>query len=260
MSEPFVSLLPPSASKLERALERSFKDSVEGINVPIRTLWNPDTCPLSLLPWLAWAFSVDAWEPSWTEAQQRAVVKNSLIIHKYKGTIGAVKTALESIGYEWEIVEWWQDTPKGTPYTFRIDIHVRDRAITDAEYNSILRIVQDTKNVRSKLATMVVTNDTFGTFYAAIAVLSGCEDDLFPYAPGEIVNTAYINFLSAVLDGETTLVIPFGANPDDFVDSETWSGETGLIDPLEFTFEDGTYPDGGVGVIDQSEYQIVGTP
>jgi len=208
VSDPFVSLLPPSASKLERALEQSFKESLDGISIPIRSLWNPDTCPLSVLPWLAWAFSVDSWEPSWTEAQQRSIVKNSLIIHKYKGTIGAVKRALDSIGYQWEIVEWWQDTPKGDPYTFRIDIHVRDRAITDVEYDSIFRIIQDTKNVRSKLDAMVVTNDTFGKLYASLAVISGCEDELFPYVPGELINAAYLTFLSAVMDGETTEIYP----------------------------------------------------
>lgn len=29
--------------------------------VSIRELWNPDTCPANLLPWLAWSFSVDRW-------------------------------------------------------------------------------------------------------------------------------------------------------------------------------------------------------
>ncbi|GHK16942.1 hypothetical protein ECZU03_07310 [Escherichia coli] len=30
--------------------------------VPLRTLWNWRTCPVKLLPYLAWALSVDRWD------------------------------------------------------------------------------------------------------------------------------------------------------------------------------------------------------
>ncbi|MBG8794166.1 phage tail protein I [Salmonella enterica subsp. enterica] len=31
-------------------------------------MWNPATCPIRFLPYLAWAFSVDRWDESWTES------------------------------------------------------------------------------------------------------------------------------------------------------------------------------------------------
>jgi phage tail P2-like protein len=34
-------------------------------------LWNPQTCPLAALPWLAWTLSIDKWDTDWTEERKR---------------------------------------------------------------------------------------------------------------------------------------------------------------------------------------------
>lgn len=51
-------LLPTGSSPLERAAAIALAE-IERIPVPIRQLWHPDKCPVRLLPYLAWAFSVD---------------------------------------------------------------------------------------------------------------------------------------------------------------------------------------------------------
>ena len=56
------SLLPPNATVLETATEEAMHQPISAINVPVRDLWNPAKCPLTLLPWLAWALSVDEWD------------------------------------------------------------------------------------------------------------------------------------------------------------------------------------------------------
>ncbi|MGM0563677.1 MAG: phage tail protein I, partial [Pseudomonadota bacterium] len=53
-------LLPPKTTPLQRAVERTLLQEVS-IEVPTRTLWNPDDCPEHLLPWLAWSVSVNRW-------------------------------------------------------------------------------------------------------------------------------------------------------------------------------------------------------
>ncbi|WP_159188082.1 phage tail protein I, partial [Escherichia coli] len=50
-------LLPTGSSLLEVAAAKACAE-IEKTPVSIRELWNPDTCPANLLPWLAWAFSV----------------------------------------------------------------------------------------------------------------------------------------------------------------------------------------------------------
>jgi len=69
------------------------------VPVPNATLWTPATCPAALLPWLAWALSVDEWDGTWPEERQRAVIAASVAVHRRKGTRGAVVAALAAAGY-----------------------------------------------------------------------------------------------------------------------------------------------------------------
>lgn len=38
---------------------------LSGITVAIRQVWTPEECPVELLPYLAWALSVDQWDKDW---------------------------------------------------------------------------------------------------------------------------------------------------------------------------------------------------
>jgi phage tail P2-like protein len=113
------SLLPPNSTLLERAIEAAMHKRLNALPVPIRDLWNADTCPAHLLGWLAWAKSVDVWDESWPEAQKRAVIKASRFVHQHKGTIGAVRRALDALGIGLEIREWFETGD--APGTFRVD-------------------------------------------------------------------------------------------------------------------------------------------
>lgn len=101
------SLLPANATPAERALEQATA-RVGAVPTPLRALWNPDTCPAQLLPWLAWALGVDDWEPGWPEEVQRSVIRASIDVHRHKGTVAAIRTAIHAAGYpDAEIIEGW---------------------------------------------------------------------------------------------------------------------------------------------------------
>ncbi|HBD5458960.1 TPA: phage tail protein I, partial [Escherichia coli] len=91
-------LLPTGSSPLEVAAAKACAE-IEKTPVSIRELWNPDTCPANLLPWLAWSFSVDRWDDKWPEATKRAVIRDAYFIHCHKGTIGAIRRVVEPLGY-----------------------------------------------------------------------------------------------------------------------------------------------------------------
>ena len=57
------SLLPTGKTALETALEAATAPD-PALFDQVRNLWNPQTCPASHLPWLAWAVSVDYWDPT----------------------------------------------------------------------------------------------------------------------------------------------------------------------------------------------------
>jgi len=103
-----ATLLPPNATKLERDLEQAGSARIETMAVPLRTLWNPETCPAALLPWLAWALDVLAWRSDWPEPIQRAAIAASIAVHNHIGTLGGLTRALDALGFGRAVVtEYW---------------------------------------------------------------------------------------------------------------------------------------------------------
>lgn len=98
MTDATRSLLPPNATPQERAIEAAIA-RMTALQVPLRDVWNPARCPAPLLPWLAWAFGVDEWEPSWSDAEKRAAIRDSVAIHRKKGTVWAIKRILRNAGH-----------------------------------------------------------------------------------------------------------------------------------------------------------------
>ena len=159
-------LLPLNATDQERAISEAIGREAP---VVVREMWNPETCPTALLPWLAWAFNVDTWDASWTEAQKRGVIKNSVAVHKKKGTIGALRTALDGLGYDMDVNEWFKKAPIGDPYTFSIDLFVEQVGIpTSAAYDKIVEVANSVKNLRSYLdGVKIHALSNGGIYYAA---------------------------------------------------------------------------------------------
>ena len=100
-------LLPPNATAREKALGQVVQD---GFNIAfaIDALWSPDLCPIELLPYLAWALSVDHWDDEWTDTTKRSVVSSAVYVHRYKGTKQAVQKALEALDLGVTISQWFE--------------------------------------------------------------------------------------------------------------------------------------------------------
>lgn len=173
-------LLPASATPLERALDAAGAARIAAIDVPIDMLWNPADCPLSLLPWLAWALSVDDWDTSWDESTQRAVVAAAIEIHRKKGTVAAVRAAITSLGHTGRLVEWWQTEPRGTPHTFSAEVEIADRGLDDAAYNAIDRQIVAVKPARSHYSLRMIGRSA-ASARIACAALSGEIAAIQPY-------------------------------------------------------------------------------
>ncbi|WP_107497436.1 phage tail protein I [Thalassobius sp. I31.1] len=93
------SILPSNHARTRRALEQVMAEHKADLHVPLTQLWNPDTCPAHLLPWLAWALSVDFWDSGWSEDSKRAAIRESIAIHRIKGTLASIRRALKAAGY-----------------------------------------------------------------------------------------------------------------------------------------------------------------
>lgn len=146
------SLLPPNASALLRALESSFKGSFD-LPTLNRYVVNPDLAPAHILPWLAWALSVDDWSDNWSETIRRNVIKASIEVHRKKGTIGALKKALEAFNYtNIKVQEWFEYG--GDPYFFRVFFDVVEPGFDINILPQVQKVIENTKNARSHLESL----------------------------------------------------------------------------------------------------------
>lgn len=180
-----LSLLPPNANQLER-LSAEALAQIERVPVPLRQLWNPDACPVELLPYLAWAFSVDRWSSAWPERAKRDAIKAAYFIHAHKGTIGALRRVVEPLGYLIEVREWWEEAPLGTPGTFRLLVGVLDTGITEEMYQELTWLIDDAKPVSRHLVGLAIGLDVTGTAHIGAALTTGDELTVYPPASRDI--------------------------------------------------------------------------
>ncbi len=90
-----LNLLPHNATALERLAAEALAQ-IERAPIPLRQLWNPSTCPVALLPYLAWAFSVDRWDSTWPERVKRQVIRDAYLVHSHKGTLSALRRVVRA--------------------------------------------------------------------------------------------------------------------------------------------------------------------
>lgn len=167
-------LLPPSATIFEVNFDEAFS-RVESVPTPARTTINPDTAPAQILPWMAWAQSVDNWGIDWSEEQKRAVIKAAYSVHRQKGTVYALRTALAALGYDLIVQEWYQQIPAGDPYTFDVILTIAGNEIDSETFTKLLAVIEANKNLRSHLSKVKLIVSSDATLYCAAATISGTE-------------------------------------------------------------------------------------
>ncbi|PLO99340.1 phage tail protein I [Klebsiella pneumoniae] len=180
------SLMANGSSLLEQRAAAACA-SISDLSVPLRDLWNPWKCPVKFLPYLAWAFSVDRWEETWSEKEKRQAVSDAFWIHQRKGTVAAVRRVIETLGYSMTLQEWWEVAdPAGT---FRLEINLNDIGITEPMIYELERIIGDAKPVSRHISQLTLLQHSRGL--ASIG--------------------------AAVSDGEIITVYPAGYRPDDSI-------------------------------------------
>lgn len=160
---------------------------ISDLSVPLRDLWNPWRCPVKFLPYLAWAFSVDRWEETWSETEKRQAVSDAFWIHQRKGTVAAVRRVIETLGYSMTLQEWWEVAdPAGT---FRLEIDLNDIGITESMIKELERIIGDAKPVSRHISQLTLSASTYGTAHIGTAAIDGEAITVYPpgYEPDESI-------------------------------------------------------------------------
>lgn len=199
------SLLTPKASDFLRRAEVGTQ-RISDIPVDLRKLWNPDECPVPLLPNLAWALSVDRWEKGWSEQTKRQVIKSAWAVHRQKGTISALRRVVEPFGFLIRIVEWWETGE--APGTFRLDIGVQDQGITEETYLELERLISDAKPCSRHLVGMSINLQASGDVWVGAATYIGEEITIYPY-----INETIISGGAAYEGGAVHVIDTLRVNP-----------------------------------------------
>ena len=188
------SLMATGSSLLEQRAAAACA-SISDLSVPLRDLWNPWKCPVKFLPYLAWAFSVDRWEETWTETEKRQAVSDAFWIHQRKGTVAAVRRVIETQGYSMTLQEWWKVAdPAGT---FRLEIDLNDIGITESMIKELERIIGDAKPVSRHISQLTLSTSTKGIANIGCSTFDGEEVTIYPagYTPDEsIYYNGYAHF------------------------------------------------------------------
>jgi phage tail P2-like protein len=182
------SLLPINSTQLERAMEAAFFDKTI---VPLRDLYNADTCPAHLLHQLAWAWSVDRWDNKWSEAVKRSAIRSAFYVHAHKGTIGALRRVVEPLGYLIEVLEWWQTVPEGVPGTFALKVGVLETGITEEMYEELTWLIDDAKPVSRHMTGLAISLESTGTVFIGVSVYEGDELSVYPPTQRDIDVSGY---------------------------------------------------------------------
>ncbi|HBR6228010.1 TPA: phage tail protein I, partial [Klebsiella pneumoniae] len=172
-------LLPPSASAWMRGAEAATA-KLSGITVAIRTLWTPTACPVDLLPYLAWALSVDRWDKNWPAEKKIASIQQSYWLHRRKGTRAAVRRVIEDMGFSATFAEWFDVGDE--PGTFRLEIDVNEVGVTPKTLDELNRLVGDAKPVSRHLAQLIIATSARGAALAGVVITEG--DTVTVYPPG----------------------------------------------------------------------------
>ncbi|WP_163832310.1 phage tail protein I [Spartinivicinus ruber] len=201
-----MSLLPNNTTPLEEGLADSTRRISEIPAYP-NHVWHPESCPANCLPWLAWALSVDEWDEAWEEQTKRNVIKASIEVHRHKGTLGAVKKALAATGVDITVTEWFEYN--GQPYTFKADVNLETRGLTEKEYDNINRLIKRTKNVRSHFdLTVYLTNKTKMP-RVAVTCQQGQQTTVIPYLTKEMNSQLCTCLTSGYQSAVTHQIYPF---------------------------------------------------
>jgi len=169
-----ASLLPSNRTPLEQALAQV---SMERPDLPdvLRRMISPATCPVELLPWLAIQRSVDRWDPNWSEAIKRKVVKDSFEVHQRKGTVAALRQVVEPFADLIDITEWHQLEPMGVPGTFSMSLALFESGLTEQGLAELERIIGDTKPISRHLVGLSITYSPKGELFLGGSIFTGDE-------------------------------------------------------------------------------------
>lgn len=137
------------------AMSKAIDDELHAINklIPKTTIYGLiDGLESAVLDHLAWQWNSDTWRDNWPVSLKRSVFKSIIRTKRIKGTRAAVEDVVSSLGGVVDIKEWFEQSPRGEPYTASIvaSINSFDGAVPSKEMlDDVIRNIKYAKSART---------------------------------------------------------------------------------------------------------------
>ena len=163
-------ITPPAAGSSEERLDAAAAERIEALPAALPgRAWDPQGVDVAFLAPLAWAHSLDEWNPGWDETDRRAAIATSVAAHRLKGTAAGVRGVLERIGAIYDYVE----RPSGDPFTATVSV----RNSNELRKSDVLTVQQLID--LHKRGTVHVTVELSVAFGAPLGVAAGAAGITF---------------------------------------------------------------------------------
>ena len=183
-----LDILPPNllADKKINAAARALDDELQKITAATRNallLPRLDELSEEVIDLLAWQWSVDFYDELKSLAEKRNAVKQSIAMHRIKGTRRAVELALHMVYTSGEVSEWFEYG--GQPYYFRVRF-IEPENIRMEDVDRAIRITNAVKNTRSWLESIGFTRHVPTGLYHGTVVSTNKTYRLMPPRPNDV--------------------------------------------------------------------------
>ena len=146
-----------------------------------------DAVESSALVELATQFHVmgtEGWNAATTDDARRALIKSAIDLHRHKGTPYAISLALTLRGLSGRSVEWFEYG--GDPFHFRVKAKIpQGQAFSASDWDSLVAIVEEAKNVRSHFEGITLQAETSGTKHRALRTEGTAKVVVYPSQPAQ---------------------------------------------------------------------------
>lgn len=117
-----------------------------------------DALPEAVLDILARDFKVDWYNFDYPVEVKRELIKTNYYVHRHLGTVGATRTAIESVYQNSTLEEWFMYG--GNPYCFRVLLDAGNTESMPVFANDVLRMIYLYKSLRSHLDAIIYWKQT----------------------------------------------------------------------------------------------------
>jgi len=147
-------VLTPINDISSRAFDELFS-RYQGLDTECLLIYIFDSVNESALIHLAEQFHItgnEGWINCQTVEEKRNLIKNSLNLHRFKGTKYALIRVLDILGLNGKVEEWFEY--EGNPYYFKVSLTSFNFSSDNTLLNNLIDLINEYKNVRSHLESI----------------------------------------------------------------------------------------------------------